>query len=199
MPDDEAQELIDYLKDFATQARVRLSPPVARRRRAAVGQPLHAALRDAVRRHEVHAPHAAHDARGRGAADGGARGPAAADWHRPIRVLRPRSTRQSPAGAYSHTALPACERRHRCRRWAVSHDAALAVRRDRRGTRASRRDRAPAARCPASASPLGGSLARQSRALGPDGDVHGRARCERLRRPSIGELRHRRCARRATA
>ena len=77
MDDGEAQELIDYLKDFAIAARVRLSPQVARRRRAPVGQPLRAALRDAVGRLEVHAPHAAHDARRRSADHGRARGAAA--------------------------------------------------------------------------------------------------------------------------
>src|SRR5262249_10823268 len=50
---------------------VRLSAQVAGRRRAPLGQSLRPALRNALRRHEVRAPHAAHDARGRGAHHGG--------------------------------------------------------------------------------------------------------------------------------
>ena len=49
---------------FRDAAGVRLPPPVAGRRRAAVGQPLRAALRNAVRRREVSAADAAHDPRG---------------------------------------------------------------------------------------------------------------------------------------
>src|SRR5207247_2212538 len=63
---------IDRLSEgLRDAARIRLSPSVAGRRCAAMGQPLCAALRNAVRRREIPAADAAHDDRRRSAADGG--------------------------------------------------------------------------------------------------------------------------------
>ena len=73
MPDDRGAGVDRLPEGLRDAAGIRLPPPMARRRCAAVGQPLRAALRDAVRRRELSAADAAHDARRRSAAHGRAR------------------------------------------------------------------------------------------------------------------------------
>jgi taurine dioxygenase/putative 2-oxoglutarate oxygenase len=107
MPDAEAQELIDYLKDFATR------PEFVYRHKWRVGDALlwdnrcaqHCA--DTLRRREISAPHAAHDSRRRSPDHGGAASvsPGTGSWSEPFQEGAG-STRQFAKLDASHTLAP---------------------------------------------------------------------------------------------
>ena len=197
MPDDEAQELIDYLKDFATR------PEFVYRHKWRVGDALlwdnrctqHCATawddskytrrmqrttlegevpimaeRAVLRPAEIGSDptfalrtDSENAASLRGAAEVGSDPTfAAAPCNFPAtrtatRPRPPRTSRRVPS-------------------LAISAHAALAAARGRDAPRATRRDRAPAAPFPRSASPSVGAVAGKPRALGTHRDVHGGAR-----------------------